>query len=249
MKWKTFLASALLVGLFFSCKKDSSNNAQNNPNKLKMYIEDATNTSFNEIDSFNFTYDGNNRITSLFSPKLKTAFTYTSNSSFTIDLYTYGVLNVHEIAYINSSSLVDSTFQYNNTGDTTTEGYLYSGKTLLRISNYNYSKASGAQILAQDDYTSDNNGNMTKDIQSDGSGNIITISTFTYTNNPLNYYLGPTYLPQSKFLPATQVQTDGSGGPIASVTYSYVFDSSNRVVKETDALDNGESVVKTFIYY
>jgi hypothetical protein len=67
MKWKALIASAIFLVLysFSSCKKDSSNNAPNNPNKLKLYIEDATNTSLDEIDTFNVTYDGDNRITSL----------------------------------------------------------------------------------------------------------------------------------------------------------------------------------------
>src|ERR1022692_1597036 len=162
MKWKALIVPVLLLALFYSCKKDSSNNTPNNPNKLKMYIEDATNTPLNEIDSFSFTYDGDNRITSLYSSNIKTVYTYSSNNSFTLDLYTYGVLDVHEIAFINSSSFVDSTFQYDNTNDSTTEGYLYSGNTLMRETTYFYSKSSGSQINTQDDYTYDNNGNMIK---------------------------------------------------------------------------------------
>jgi hypothetical protein len=249
MKWKALIVPALLLALFSSCKKDSSNSSAGNNNRLKLYIEDLTNTSYNEIDSFNFTYDGQNRITSLYSSKIKTVYAYPTSNTFTVDLYTGGVFNVHEVAFINSSSLVDSTFQYDNTGDTTTEGYIYSGKLLMRKYTYDYFTVQGPLITTQDDYTYDNNGNPVKDIQSDGSGNVNTVSTFTYTDKLLNYSIGPTYLAQSKNLPATQVQTDGSGNPIASVTYTYVFDSSNRVIKETDAVDNGESVVKTYVYY
>lgn len=252
MKWKTLIAPAILFALYSlsSCKKDSSNNAPNNPNKLKMYIEDATNTPLNEIDTFNITYDGQNRITSLYSSTIKTVYASNSNNSFTLDLYTYGAFNIHEVAFINSSLLVDSTFQYNNTNDSTTEGYVYSGKTLLRKTTYDYSKSTGAQIDTQDDYTYDNNGNMIKDIQSDGFGDVNTISTFTYGNQLLNFSTSPIYFPvQSKNLPATQTQTDGGGNLIATVTYSYVFDSAGRVTKETDAVDNGESVVKTYVYY
>ncbi len=249
MKWKALIVPALLLVLFSSCKKDSSNSSASNSNKLKLYIEDATNTSYNTIDSFSFTYDGQNRITSIYSTNIKTVYAYPTSNTFTLDLYTNGAFNIHEVAYINGSSLVDSTFQYNNTNDTTTEGYVYSGRLLMRKSSYTYTQATGGQIDTQDDYTYDNNGNPTKDIQSDGYGNVNTISTFTYTDKLLNYSIGPTYIPQSKNLPATQVQTDGSGSHIATVTYTYVFDSSNRVIKETDAVDNGESVVKTYVYY
>jgi hypothetical protein len=252
MKWKALIASAIFLVLysFSSCKKDSSNNAPNNPNKLKLYIEDATNTSLDEIDTFNVTYDGDNRITSLSSPIVKFVYTYNSNNTFSVDLYDYGQLNVHEIDYINSASLVDSSFQYNDTNDSTTEGYLYSGKTLIRKTTYDYSKVTGSEIDMQEDYTYDNNGNMITDIQSDGFGNVNTTTTFTYTDKILNYSTSPIYLPiQSKDLPATQTQTDGSGNHISMVTYSYVFDSSGRVTKETDAIDNGESIVKSYVYY
>jgi hypothetical protein len=249
MKWKTFIVPTLLLVLSSSCKKDNSNSSASNSNRLKLYIEDATNTSYDAIDSFSFTYDGQNRITSLYSTNIKTVYAYPTSNTFTLDLYTYGVFNIHEIAYINGSSLVDSTFQYDNTNDTTTEGYIYSSRLLMRKSTYDYSAVTGAQISTQDDYTYDNNGNPIKDIQSDGYGNVNTVSTFTYTNQLLNYSIGPTYIPQSKNLPATQVQTDGLGNHIATVAYTYVFDSSNRVIKETDAVDNGESVVKTYVYY
>lgn len=249
MKWKALIVPTLLLALFSSCKKDSSNSSGNNSNKLKLYIEDATKTSYNAIDSFSFTYDGQNKITSIYSANLKTVYSYPTANTFTLDLYTYGVFNIHETAYINNSLLVDSTFQYNNTNDTTTEGYVYTGRLLMRKSSYTYTKATGAQIDTQDDYTYDNNDNPIKDIQSDGYGNVNMISTFTYTDKLLNYSIGPTYIPQSKNLPGAQVQTDGSGNHIATVTYTYVFDSSNRVIKETDAFDNGESVVKTYVYY
>jgi hypothetical protein len=249
MKWKSFIVPVLLLALFISCKKNSSNSSASNSNKLKFYIEDATNTPLDEIDSFSFTYDGQNRITSLYSTNIRSVYAYPTSNTFTLDLFTYGTFNIHEVAYINSSSLVDSTFQYNNTNDTTTEGYIYSGRLLLVKTTYDYSAITGAQISMQDEYTYDNNGNAIKDVQTDGFGNVNTISTFTYTDKLLNYSIGPTYIPQSKNLPATLVQTDGSGSHIATITYTYVFDSSNRVIKETDAVDNGESVVKTYVYY
>ena len=250
MKLKPLLATILWLVLysFSSCKKDNSNTT-NNSGKLKMYIEDARNTSFGEIDSFNVTYDGSNRITGLISDNLKTLYSY-SNNSFTLDLYTYGQLSVHEIFYINSSSLVDSTLQYNDTNDSTTEKYFYNGKLLTKLITYDYSKLAGAQIFSEDDYAYDNNNNLIKQVNSDGYGNINTISTITYTSKLFGFSINPIYLPVfSKNLPATQTQTDGSGNPIATVTYTYIFDSSGRVTQETDALDNGESVIKSYVYY
>jgi hypothetical protein len=62
----------------------------------------------------------------------------------------------------------------------------------------------------QEDFTYDNNGNLLKDIESDGYGNVNTISTYTYTDYAYNPLYGPPYLPvQSKYWLATQIQTDG----------------------------------------
>ena len=232
-----FLPVALLFILFISsCKKENSNDTtNNNPNKLKLYIEDATNTSFGAIDSFTVSYDGNNRLTGLTSPNLKFVYAYSSNS-FTLDLYEYGQVSIHEIYYINSSSLVDSTLQFDASGDTTTEKYVYSGKLLTSLSTYDYTTAGGAEIYSENDYTYDNNGNVIKEVDSDGNGDVNTISIFTYTDKPLNFSTSPIYLPVgSKYLTATKSQTDGSGNPDCYNCFSYVFDSQGRVTKETDS--------------
>ena len=196
------------------------------------------------------TYDGNNRIISVASSNIKFIYTYNSNVNFTLDLYTNNLLDIHEVFYVNSALSVDSTFQYNNTNDSTTEKYIYIGKLLSHRTTYRYSKSSGSRIDTQNDYTYDNNGNPIKDTQIDSIGNIKTIFTYTYNSSILNFSTSPLYFaPKSKNLPATLAVTDGLGSAIVSVTYTYLYDNSGRVTKETDTLDNGEIVVKTFVYY
>jgi hypothetical protein len=242
-------AMLLVTYLFASCKKNDSNTASD-PNKLKMYIEDARNSSLHAIDSFTVTYDNQNRVTGLIGPDIKTTFAYPSANTFSLDLYNNNQLSIHETNYINSGiSLVDSTVQYDDANDSTTEGYIYNGKLPLRKSTYDYSTQTGPQIYMQEDYTYDNAGNMIKNIQSDGHGNVNTILTFTYTDKALNYSIQPVYLPAGKYLPATQTETDGNDNEIVSIVYTYEFDSSGRVTKEMDTADNGESVIKSYIYY
>ena len=154
MLTKYLLVAVIAVCLFNSCKKKSGTDSSGTPDKLKMYIENATTAGLNQVDSFAVAYDGNNRITSLASPALTFNYAYSSNS-FTLNLYNFSQLSIHEIAYINSSSLVDSTFQFDNTNDTTTEGYTYAGGLLTRMMTYNYSSA-GSTIYSEDDYTYDN---------------------------------------------------------------------------------------------
>ncbi|MBS1666991.1 MAG: hypothetical protein JST58_06415 [Bacteroidetes bacterium] len=250
MKFNLFFIALLSLLFIFSCSKEKSYSASNSTTKLKMYIEDARNSSLNSIDTQYLAYDANNRITAMTSTQGKEVYTYTSNNQFTLDLYLGTTLSIHELFFINSNSLVDSTRQDDQVGDTSTEGYLYNGKQLSRKTMYNYTAANGSQIYTQEDYTYDSNGNLVKDIESDGSGNISMTTTYTYNNYSFVNLLSPVFLPiQSKNLPATMTQKDGSGGLIGSIGYSYVFDSSNRLIKETDLANNGETVVKTYLYF
>jgi len=247
MPIKHLFAGLFVLCLFAACKKSGGSNSSGNSSKLKTYIEYVQTGSSIITDTFAVAYDNNNRIISVTAPNLGFVYTY-SDKSFTLDLYENSQLSIHEIAWLNSIPYVDSTFQFDNTSDTTTEGYIYTGNQLTRETTYSYSNGV-ATIDTRDDYTYDNSGNGIKDVQSDGQGNILTISTFTYTNKPLSVTISPIYFaPGSKYLPATQQQTDGTGNPIASVTYSYVFDSSGRLTKETDTINNGEVASKTYIY-
>src|ERR1700743_2685941 len=109
---------AIAVCLLVSCKKNSGSNANGNSNKLKMYIEaDKLSNGIAETDTFYVTYDNDSRITALTGTQLKQVYTYQSSKTFTFDLYEYNQLNIHEIFYLNSASVVDSTLQYDNTND------------------------------------------------------------------------------------------------------------------------------------
>ena len=247
MPVKQLLLIAAAIFFLFSCKKNNGTGSSGASDKLKLYIEDVKYQGQELTDTFNVAYDNSNRIISLTAPNLAFDYTY-SDKSFTLDLYENGTLSIHEIAWINSSSYVDSTFQYDNTSDTSTEGYTYSGARLVRLVTYSYTSAA-SQVETVDDYTYDNNGNMVKATESDGNGNVTQISTFTYTNKPLTVSINPTYFaPASKYLPATETVTDGSGNPLGSVSFAYTYDASNRLVKDTETEDNGAIATKTYVY-
>src|SRR6185437_11778900 len=114
---------------------------------------------------------------------------------------------------------------------------------------YTYSRSGGTSIDMRDDYTYDNGGNLLKDVQSDGYGTVNQVTAYTYTTHPINVSINPTDEPlQAKYLPATATLTDGTGSHLGTITYTYTFDGSGRLTKETDAADNGDLVVKTYIY-
>jgi hypothetical protein len=247
MSIKNLAFFTLALCLMASCKKNGGTGSSGNSNKLKQYIESEQAGGINYTDTFAVTYDNDNRITSLAAPNLKFLYTYQSKS-FTLDLYENSALSIHEVSYLNGSSYVDSTFQYDDTNDTTTEGFIFNGAQLTSMITYSYSSY-GTSVDSRDDYTYDNNGDVTKDTQTDGQGNVNMITTYTYTTDPLNVTINPAYsAQQSKYLPATQTLTDGSGNHLGTITYTYVFDGSKRLTKETDAADNGDVGVKTYVY-
>jgi len=246
MNFKTLLAySAVLFFVTFfvtSCKKNSDTSPSGVSSKLKLYIEDARATPYGTIDSFSVGYDNNNRITSLTGKSLRFAYAYNGSTGYTMDLFELGQLSIHEIGFI-KGSYVDSTYQINNTQDTTTEKYIYNGTQLTSRITYDYSGGRPV-VYDRENYTYDGSGNLIKTVQLDG-----TTTTYTYTDKPFQLTVNPTYQPiQAKNLPATAKQTDGGGNTLSTVTYSYQFDSQGRVVNETDALGGGYVVIKSYVY-
>ena len=159
-----------------------------------------------------------------------------------MDLYNSNVLSVHELFFINNLSFVDSTFQYDNTHDSTTEKYFYnSGKQLVTLKEYDYSKITGAQLTNTHNYTYDNTGNVILE-----ADNFSTTSYTYYTDLKNTLSLGQTYFPQTVNLAKTSTYTSGSITITTNMTYT--FDSSNRLSSEKDVLSTGDVYIKTYTY-
>jgi len=128
MKVNKILPAAFFGALlFFSCKKNADNTSPAASSLPKTYTEAITSSVLgNSTTTYNLTYDANNRIisvTSASSAGSRFTYQYNSNNTYTMDLYNSNVLSVHELFFINNLSFVDSTFQYDNTHDSTTEKY------------------------------------------------------------------------------------------------------------------------------
>ncbi|HUZ61410.1 MAG TPA: hypothetical protein VMU83_21725 [Hanamia sp.] len=255
MKQKITTLVALSSLLFFSCQKSSNTDQTTNSNKVKTYTESITSPGTPEIsDSYNITYDANNRITGVVptnSSDVKFIFTYSSNSKFSLDLYNAGALSIHEDIFLNSNSLFDSTFQYNDTNDTTTEKYFYnSNNQLVTLKEYDYSKDYGSEISNVTSYSYDSNGNVVETTDTNDQ-----IETFDYypdlvyampfTNPSLNQALNST---KKTSLLKTHTVTS-SGYPVGSAISTYTFDSNNRISTITQTTDDGTVVIQTFTYF
>jgi hypothetical protein len=160
-----------------------------------------------------------------------------------MDLYENGNLNIHEILWLNSSSKLDSTFQFNDTGDSTTEKYIYEANHLLvQQKEYDYSTA-GAVLTSTTSYTYDNLGNPVQSM--DDQGNAITYTY--YTDLKYNLSIGQSYIPVSANFVKTQ--TTSSNGSTVTVTHYYDFDSNDRLIKDSASTTGVDLIaIKSYTY-
>src|SRR5947208_6941337 len=132
---------------FDSCQKQTDTPSSSQSFKIKTYTEDVTSASYHSVITYNLTYDSQNRLISVestTSPGDKFVYSYPQQNLFQMDLYNSNLLSIHEDFYLNSFSYVDSTFQYNDTNDSTTEKYVYnSAKQLIERREYFYQSTTG----------------------------------------------------------------------------------------------------------
>jgi hypothetical protein len=227
-----FLAATTGTFLMSSCKKDNSSTSSGSSSLPKTYTEIVRNSIIgNSSTTYDLTYDSKNRLIGVTSipapPVLNFVYAYPSSSSYTMDLYENGSLSIHEIFYLNNLSKVDSTFQYDDSQDTTTEKYIYdANKLLVQLKTYDYSSGI-ATLSSTANNTFDANGNATLSVDDQGN---TTVNTF-YTDQPNSLTLGQTFLPQNTNLLKTTTLTTSSYTETA--THYYTFDSNNRVIQDS----------------
>ena len=228
-----------------SCQKETNDDPVAPSSKVKTYTEDVTAGGQHTVSTFNVAYDANDRIVSLISassPGDKFLYQY-SNGSYTMDIYNSNAISIHEEFYINSNSFVDSTFQYNDTDDSSTEKYIYnSARQLVTIKEYEYTKGHGILLYNTSQYTYDSGGNILK-----VADNFSTTTYEYYPDlvNPLTF-LSP-YLPVNKNLIKTEYAD--YGGSDITISHTYTFDANNRLSTQTITTDSGETAIKTYTYY
>lgn len=249
------LVAFVFIILISSCKKNSNADQTTNTNKVKTYTEDVTSpSSGHNVITFNISYDASDRIVSAISTTSsgdKFLFNYTSNSKYSQDLYVSGTLSIHEDFFMNSNSLPDSTFQYNDTNDTTTEKYFYnSGNQLTSMNEYIYSTITGTQLDNTTNYTYDTNGNLVGTTDTNNQ-----IETYDYYSDLVNVM--PSVIPGSnptlnskKKMNLVKTHTVTSNGSLVGSTIStYTFDSNNRISTIKQTADDGTIAVQTFTYF
>lgn len=214
-------------------------------NKIKTYTEDITSaTSGHIVESFNLTYDAQNRLIGVASASqagTRFQFGYPSATKFTIDLFNANELIIHEDAFLNDQQLVDSSMQYNNEGDTSTEKYIYNAaKQLMTMLEYDVTSGT-TELWNTTNYQYDNDGNLSAEI--DDFGAIAYEYDIVVPNTVV---IGPAYKFAPKQLPTKQIYTAGS--EIYIVEHTYKFDDQQRLTEDKAVGSNGDVIIKTYTY-
>ncbi len=247
MKPFTLFITACII-LFTSCQKELSESSPESPSqsfKIKSYTETLSNGSTSITDTFNVSYYPDGKLKTVESVGFsgsRMVYTHGQNQ-FHMEIFIGNKLSLHEDFYLNAFSLMDSSFQYNDTHDTTTEKYIYnSARQLTERKMYVYKKATGAILDNVTTYQYDIEGNVIKEEDQ------FKVTTYEYypdlKSSPLG--LAPYYYQSPKLVKTT---TNISGGFKTVYNHTYVFDSQNRLISEkmTDN-DSKISVIRTYNY-
>jgi len=248
-----FAAVATVMVALFSCQKETTSNtplpAQSL--KIKTYTEDVRSSIFGtSVTNYNLSYDGNDRLVSMIqanNPGNRFVWAYPSSSKYTFDLFNNNILDIHGDYFLNSQSLIDSAFQYNSTRDSSTEKYIYnSAHQLIKWYEYDYSKVTGSSLWNVTTYTYD------------GAGNLLTTQDSNQDLYTYEYYTDKVYV-MPKTIPVTvpnekanlpkKVTVTDLGTVVASATYTYTFDSKDRISTTRYDVSNGDVVIKTYTYF
>lgn len=250
---KNFLFPAViaLVILFSSCQKEPGNNLPPTGQlKLKTYTEDVRSAILgNSVTTYNFNYDGNDRMTSMVdaaNPGNKFVFAYPSSSKYTMDLFIDNIFELHVDYLLNSQLLIDSSFQYNNTEDTSAEKYVYNpAHQLIKLYEYDY-YSTGPDLWNTTAYTYDGAGNLVKSEDTDDY-----MYTYEYYTDKL--YVLPQLIPvmvaNQKVNLIKKLTLTESGTVTGSADYTYTFDSKDRISTIRHDYNDNDVVIKTFTYF
>lgn len=236
---------AILV-LNTSCKKDKAAGSTGRQ-KLKSYTEDLTAVGTGHtIETFNVSYDGQNRITSIVSttkPGHRLEYNYINNDKFTFEQIEDNKVTLHRDYFINGEiGRVDSLYQYNIRKDTIAFKYLYnSDNKIVRQKEYLITYYLPPVWSNTIDYIYDSRGTLTK--KQESFSEISYQYDKEYKNTTL---IEPAYIPTQELLPSHTYNT--RFGVTTSTEHTYTYDDKGRLISERAASNDGRITIRTYTY-
>jgi len=249
---RLFFAAIGMIALLTSCSKSSDTTQSYLTGRVKTYTEAVTYTGGSYSTTYNLSYDGAGRLVTMVdatAPGDKFVYSY-GPTSYTMEIFNSGILDIHEDFFLNNAGFPDSTFQYNSTLDSMTERMIYNGNNqLTTYKEYDYSKVTGASLFNTTTYTYNSDGTLLKTVDTDGESYIYDYyANLVYQYpmiNPGDFISNP--VTGAKNLIHTQTFKQG-GVTIDAADYTYTFDANNRISTAKATSTNG-TVTKTYTYY
>jgi len=240
----TYLYIILLIAAISSCKKDSAGGSAGN--KVVSYTEEITAVgSGRVVESYEVNYDAQDRITSVQSTNKHgscTVYQYSAENSFTCDKYADTVHLFHSVYFINSQSLIDSTWghEYKEAPykpDTTSAKFFYNGdKKLVKQKQFLNSYLVPPVLNRTVNYQYDLNGTLVKETADDYE------SSYAYEKDNKNtVQLEPFYFPFNDQLPSNKYIV--SKGTTMQTVHGYAFDEYKRVKTDTATSNDGRFTI------
>jgi hypothetical protein len=219
-------------------------------NRVKTYTETIANGSDQLSNTYNITYDDKGRVTALIDSVFsdnKFVYAYPAANRYTMDIYNFGDLSIHADFLLNAVLAIDSIISYNDTQDTTTEGFTYNATNqLMEHREYEYSKATGAVLFHKTNYTYGSDGNLTRSQESDGA-----VQEYQYYPN-LTYIppltIGPITSASSKKVNLVKTVTATQNGSVERADYTYIFDDKDRISIEKVVFNSGGTITRKYTY-
>lgn len=259
LKMKNAFYIYLLIVLILtgtSCQKEFSSSSPNttidSSSLLKTFSETySTGVTSSTSVTFNVQYGANKQIIGLIStsnPADKFVFTFPLATKYTQDIFAGDTLVIHEDFYTNNNSFLDSTYQYNDTRDTSAEKYFYNANNqVVSMNEYQFTNGQ-SELINTINYSYNSDGDMVSATGTD-------LSTETYT-----YYTDAAYVTplvtgilninsfKKMHLPKTY-SLSSNGILISTLNYTYIFDTKNRITFDKATANDGTSLTKAYTYF
>jgi hypothetical protein len=234
----------LLIIAATSCGKDSAGN-NNASHKLKTYTEDITAVGGHVVETYNVNYDQQDRITSVESttrPGHRMVYQYSAENSFTYDKIEDNKVIAHNLYFVNSLSLIDSTWQYNNMRDTESVKFIYDvDKKLIKQKQYIISYLLPPVLYNTITFQYDLKGTLTKESDS------YYETSYGYDKILQNtVQLEPFYFPFKEELPSHTFTT--RFGTTIQTEHTYTFDDKKRLINEKAVASDGRITIRSYTY-
>ena len=240
--------------VFASCQKEITAEAtdgtpggpdttsNNSGSRVKTYTEDLTTPSGHYVETYNLSYDAEGRLKAMVAasnPGDKFVYQYEANK-YMLDIYSSNVFSAHQDFYLNSFQKIDSTLQYNDTDDTSSQKFTYnSARQITQVKEYEEVN-SVITLVNTINLEYDSDGNLIKETEDQKQ------TTYTYTTFANTLNTGEVYNSGSKLLPKTTVITGTGAG---TIQHTYTFDSQNRLTSEKQVVGIADGVlIKTYTY-